>query len=288
MAGIALLMGTAALSGCDGLFTEECVYKGYVHAKNEFRIPSGIEAPAHTEMNLLVYPRTGNGVVDYENLIVPFSPAGDAYETLHIGDYDFLAYNKGGNILELGNAPEEARLRVPTAKGKITLEQQAVYSCSVSGTIRTDDTLHIACPSQLLVQKIIFNITVTGVPDIIRYDSINAELDGVTTSRHIQSRRKGNDFATLPFTAFPQKKNFFRREVLVFGINTGGTNLIRMQLRGNMPVSAETDLSGVFKNFEADGISVDITVRVSPSLHTATATIENWQDIDWGDIPVIN
>jgi len=41
-------------------------------------------------------------------------------------------------------------------------------------------------------------------------------------------------------------------------------------------------LSDVFKDFTADGISVDITVRVSPSLHTASASIEDWQNVEWG------
>lgn len=52
--------------------------------------------------------------------------------------------------------------------------------------------------------------------------------------------------------------------MLVFGINTGVSNVIRLHLDGDMPVDADLDLSDVFKDFTADGISVDITVRVSP------------------------
>jgi len=70
--------------------------------------------------------------------------------------------------------------------------------------------------------------------------------------------------------------------VLVFGINTGVSNVIRLHLDGDMPVDADLDLSDVFKDFTADGISVDITVRVSPSLHTASASIKDWQNVEWG------
>ena len=60
------------------------------------------------------------------------------------------------------------------------------------------------------------------------------------------------------------------------------SNVIRLHLDGDMPVDADLDLSDVFKDFTADGISVDITVRVSPSLHTASASIEDWQNVEWG------
>ena len=80
--------------------------------------------------------------------------------------------------------------------------------------------------------------------------------------------------------------------MLVFGINTGVSNVIRLHLDGDMPVDADLDLSDVFKDFTADGISVDITVRVSPSLHTASASIsarrmrrsssDDWQNVEWG------
>ena len=100
--------------------------------------------------------------------------------------------------------------------------------------------------------------------------------------RQVRTREKGSGFATLPFTVSPEKENFFRKEVLVFGINTGVGNVIRLHLDGDMPVDADLDLSDVFKDFTADGISVDITVRVSPSLHTASASIEDWQNVEWG------
>lgn len=278
-----MILSAFLLAACDGMFTEDCIYKGYVHARNEFHHPSDMGTPGQTEMNLLVHPLTGTGVTEYENLSVPFDTAGNAYEKLHTGEYEFLAYNKGTNILDLGDGADDARLRVPTDRGMITAEQGYVYSSAISGTVMTDDTLHIVCPSRLMVQRIVFNITVTNVPDILEYTGISAELDGVTTSRYIRSRRKGSDFATLPFTVSPERKNFFRKEILVFGINNGASNLIRLHLDGNMPVDTELDLSGVFKDFIADGMNVDITVRLSPSLQTATAFIEDWQDVEWGD-----
>ena len=56
--------------------------------------------PEQAEMNLMVFPLTGNGVAEYDNLSIPFNGSGDAHGTLHIGNYEFLACNKDVNILE--------------------------------------------------------------------------------------------------------------------------------------------------------------------------------------------
>lgn len=39
----------------------------------------------------------------------------------------------------------------------------------------TDDTLHVTCESKLMVQRIVFNITVTNT-GILEYTGITAEL----------------------------------------------------------------------------------------------------------------
>ena len=86
----------------------------------------------------------------------------------------------------------------------------------------------------------------------------------------------------MPNTSTSFRKKFSFSGETVKGINTGVSNVIRLHLDGDMPVDADLDLSDVFKDFTADGISVDITVRVSPSLHTASASIEDWQNVEWG------
>ena len=212
-----IFLSLLSLSSCDGLFTEDCIYKGYLHARNGFHHPSDMGTPEQAEMNLMVFPLTGNGVAEYDNLSIPFNGSGDAYGTLHIGSYEFLACNKDVNILEDAGSAATVRLRVPTEQGKITAEQGYAYSSSVTGTVMTDDTLHVTCESKLMVQRIVFNITVTNT-GILEYTGITAELDGVTTSRYVRTREKGSGFATLPFTVSPEKENFFRKEVLVFGI----------------------------------------------------------------------
>lgn len=95
-----IFLSLLSLSSCDGLFTEDCIYKGYLHARNGFRHPSDMGTPEQAEMNLMVFPLTGNGVAEYDNLSIPFNGSGDAYGTLHIGSYEFLACNKDVNILE--------------------------------------------------------------------------------------------------------------------------------------------------------------------------------------------
>ena len=35
-----IFLSLLSLSSCDGLFTEDCIYKGYLHARNGFHHPS--------------------------------------------------------------------------------------------------------------------------------------------------------------------------------------------------------------------------------------------------------
>ena len=132
-----IFLSLLSLSSCDGLFTEDCIYKGYLHARNGFRHPSDMGTPEQAEMNLMVFPLTGNGVAEYDNLSIPFNGSGDAHGTLHIGNYEFLACNKDVNILEDAGSAATVRLRVPTEQGKITAEQGYAYSSSVTGTVMT-------------------------------------------------------------------------------------------------------------------------------------------------------
>ena len=41
-----IFLSLLSLSSCDGLFTEDCIYKGYLHARNGFRHPSDMGTPA--------------------------------------------------------------------------------------------------------------------------------------------------------------------------------------------------------------------------------------------------
>ena len=142
------------------------------------------------------FPLTGNGVAEYDNLSIPFNGSGDAYGTRLSGSYEFLACNKDVNILGWAPPPPSATV-FRRNRGKITAERGYAYSSSVTGTVMTDDTLHVTCESKLMVQRIVFNITVTNT-GILEYTGITAELDGVTTNRYVRTRGKGSGFATLP------------------------------------------------------------------------------------------
>lgn len=61
-----IFLSLLSLSSCDGLFTEDCIYKGYLHARNGFHHPSDMGTPEQAEMNLMVFPLTGNGVAEYD------------------------------------------------------------------------------------------------------------------------------------------------------------------------------------------------------------------------------
>ncbi len=42
-----IFLSLLSLSSCDGLFTEDCIYKGYLHARNGFHHPSDMGTPEH-------------------------------------------------------------------------------------------------------------------------------------------------------------------------------------------------------------------------------------------------
>lgn len=280
---LSILACCLTLCSCNGIFSEDCLYTGYVHAHNEFKHTSDMNIPEQTDMQFMAFPHSG----EEKYGITPFTDQGDVVKELPIGEYDFLVFNKGQNLLRAATNSSTIELCTPVENGIIMTDQEYIYASSISGRIVTDDTLHVDLGSTAIVQKIIFNITVINVPAIITFTDISAELDGVTTSRFIQSKKKGINFATLPFTIpAGNKPNFFSQEVLVFGINNTPTNIIRLILNGNAQYDAEVDLNKVLHNFEADGISIDITVKLEPALGIATATIEGWRDLEWGDIDI--
>ena len=152
-----IFLSLLSLSSCDGLFTEDCIYKGYLHARNGFHHPSDMGTPEQAEMNLMVFPLTGNGVAEYDNLSIPFNGSGDAYGTLHLGSYEFLACNKDVNILEDAGSAATVRLRVPTEQGKITAEQGYAYSSSVTGTVMTGVCCTTSLKEEYFLEQLALN-----------------------------------------------------------------------------------------------------------------------------------
>lgn len=280
---LSMLSCCLILYSCGKIFSEDCLYTGYVHAYNEFRHTSDMQIPKHTDMYFMAFPQSG----DEKYGVTPFTENGDIVKELPIGSYDFLAFNKGQNLLRGASDINTIQLYTPVENGMIRIDQEYIYASTSAGRIATDDTLMLNLGSTVMVQKIVFNVTVTNVPAIIQFTDISAELDGVTTSRFIKSKVKGKEYATLPFTIpSGNKPNFFSEEILVFGINNTPPNIIRMILNGNTQYETEIDLKKVLDNFQADGISIDITIRLEPELGIATASIEGWKDLDWGDIDI--
>ena len=105
----------------------------------------------------MVFPLTGNGVAEYDNLSIPFNGSGDAYGTLHIGSYEFLACNKDVNILEDAGSAATVRLRVPTEQGKITAEQGYAYSSSVTGTVMTGVCCTTSLKEEYFLEQLALN-----------------------------------------------------------------------------------------------------------------------------------
>lgn len=272
------------LCSCGGIFSEDCLYTGYVHAYNKFKHTSDMDIPEQTDMQFMAFPHSS----EEKYGITPFTEQGDIIKELPIGGYDFLAFNKGNNILRSATNINTIELYTPVENGIITTDQEYIYSSYNSGNIFTDDTLHLDCKSTIIVQKIKFNFKVTNVPTIITFDNISALLDGVTTSRFLKSSQKGKEYASQPFVSYfsESKDNTSAKEILVFGINNKPANILHINLNGNINYQTDVDLSKVLNNFEANGISIDIIIKLEPELGIATATIEGWKDFDWGDIDI--
>ena len=69
------------------------------------------------------------------------------------------------------------------------------YSSSVTGTVMTDDTLHVTCESKLMVQRIVFNITVTNT-GILEYTGERILLQAKTCQVCLEGTRLSIDYYT--------------------------------------------------------------------------------------------
>ena len=110
------------------------------------------------------------------------------------GGYGLTVYNSPEGISIDGN---KATVNPVDLTGAIEPHPGYLFASHQDISVVADDTLHVTCESKLMVQRIVFNITVTNT-GILEYTGITAELDGVTTSRYVRTREKGSGFATLP------------------------------------------------------------------------------------------
>ena len=279
-----IFLSLLSLSSCDGLFTEDCIYKGYLHARNGFRPPSDMGTPEQAEMNLMVFPLTGNGVAEYDNLSIPFNGSGDAYGTLHIGSYEFLACNKDVNILEDAGSAATVRLRVPTEQGKITAEQGYAYSSSVTGTVMTDDTLHVTAPMRQYVRRLDIELTATE-GDYSRVQSATATLSGVASAADMATGDRS--VAAQVTNAFRQDDNKFTIFFRLLGIVPTETHTLTVDITFNNGDTQRvvSDLTEAIRDFNNGTKPVKLTGNLLLPVEAGVtgATITGWNEVESGN-----
>ena len=279
-----IFLSLLSLSSCDGLFTEDCIYKGYLHARNGFHHPSDMGTPEQAEMNLMVFPLTGNGVAEYDNLSIPFNGSGDAYGTLHIGSYEFLACNKDVNILEDAGSAATVRLRVPTEQGKITAEQGYAYSSSVTGTVMTDDTLHVTAPMRQYVRRLDIELTATE-GDYSRVQSATATLSGVASAADMATGDRS--VAAQVTNAFRQDDNKFTIFFRLLGIVPTETHTLTVDITFNNGDTQRvvSDLTEAIRDFNNGTKPVKLTGNLLLPVEAGVtgATITGWNEVESGN-----
>lgn len=287
---LVILVSTLALSSCD--FTERgCIYYGWLVSQSHWdHLTKDQLVPDYSEMNIVYYPLTGEATKTDIGRSERFDEE-ILRRKLHIGKYDLLVFNKANNpVRRLEDRAEDAEIYsvLVEDRGKqyITTDQEFVYSAfSSEEEISCDDTTYCHFNPKILVQKIIFNVTVKGMSDKFPVKVMDATLDGVTTSRWIYTGRKGLEYASRRFTIDNIKDNKYRKELLVFGINNTPQNTMTIigDFGNNVTDSVDLDLSKVLKNFNADQIEINIEIEVSPNFKLS-ASISDWKNHDWGTI----
>lgn len=279
------LLAALTLVSCDSLFKETgCIYSGYVRVTNDFERYDNISVPASQDMKLLVFPLSGEGLTEYDNMIESFT-SNTLLKKLYVGDYIFLVYNPATNTLKYGDTPQETELTVNVMDGIIQMDNAPVYSARADGKIKADDTLRIDTRSDILVKKITINLRVIGLKDNMLNKSISAVLAGVTTNKNIYTRESGTGVASLPIMLEEVGPLEYTATKYVFDINQNVKNTLKIMLDGEYKATVNIDISDDFDGFgDKAGAVIDVLIRVDDIMEHPIVEIEKWQNIDWGEI----
>ncbi|MBW9280186.1 DUF5119 domain-containing protein [Bacteroides fragilis] len=288
LAGAALFM----LASCN--FSEECIYYGTCKISLDWSEINGESAiPSVNEMNLILYPLTGEGLSKMPVAPEPFNSLSFQKELL-VGDYDVFVYNPATYIMQNPTSSKEAMLTISTiadgAKKYINQELLPVYvAASESMTIAHEDTTNLVLKPMFFLQILEFHI---NVKNMIKVDvkQIDAELEGVATQKYMLSAGIGEDFAIQQFTALKneEEKNRYDKSIRVLGINNTVSNQLDLSLlfEDGHEVRTSVDLSEKLKNFTAAKAVIELEVLTGE--YNTEASIQDWHEVDWGELQYTN
>ena len=112
-------------------------------------------------------------------------------------------------------------------------------------------------------------------------------LSGVITGRKIYTNQPIAEYAGLIFPIFTETDTQYEytSESYVFGVSNAVQNTLRVECVGDTFTQySQIDLSTVLKDFNADGIVIDVTIEIGENMQMDNIYISSWRDIEQDDI----
>ena len=162
-----------------------------------------------------------------------------------------------------------------------------VHMASESGFIFPEDTTYRTFNLVPMVQKIVINITLRGMSAEHEIETLEAMLSGVITGRRIYTNQPVPEYAGLIFPIFTETDTQYKytSEAYVFGVSNAVQNLLRIECVGDtFTQHSQVDLSTVLKDFNADGIVIDVVVEIGENMQMGNIYIDGWKDMEQDDI----
>ena len=222
-----------------------------------------------------------------------FASDGNFLSRVRTGEYRFLAYstfnNKVRNSSDItqieiyADTVNSEKYGVPVYANKL----RPVHMASESGFIFPEDTTYRTFTLVPMVQKIVINITLKGMAAEHEIETLEAMLSGIIVGRRIYTNQPIAEYAGLIFPIFTETdtKYKYTSEAYVFGVSNAVSNMLRIECVGDTFTQySQVDLSSVLKDFNADGIVIDVVVEIGENMQMDNIYIDAWKDIEQDDI----
>lgn len=274
-------------TSCD--FTENCVYYGTLRTTLEWvQAKSTISTPADSSMQVLICPLSGEGRnanMMPESYELPFQ------KQLWVGEYDVFMFNSNSEVFEVkkdGTGSPFIECLTVKQHDKILIKESLnpVYVSVNDGvTIKHEDTTMIICSPEWFVQELEFSIRIKNRINS-EVTGIAALLDGVSTGKYLKTGNVTNSYATQDFSSVLKAKetDTYCGSFYMLGIHPVTANLLTLTLSfaDKHELIASIDLSDKLKKFVAGKAVITLDIEVGEL--SADMAIEDWEEVDWGDL----
>lgn len=279
------------LGSCDWLFSEDYGAKGFLSATLS---DNGSLPATPGEIQVRYYDNYSNE--EYmEKLGEPdcFASDGSFLSRIRTGEYRFLAYSTFNNKVRNSSDITRIEIYADTVNSKkygvpvYANQLRPVHMASESGFIFPENTTYRAFTLVPMVQKIVINITLEGLSAEHEIETLEAMLSGVITGRRIYTNQPIAEYAGLIFPFFTETDMRYKytSETYVFGVSNVVQNMLRIECAGDTFTQySQVDLSSVLKDFNAEGIIIDIVIEIGENMQLDNIYIDAWKDIEQDDI----